>query len=128
METYTITKLPDEPIVIFSVTPNHNIATEGQQAIGNVIQVVADQSDPVSLVCDLTDLNVNLSELTIGAALVAFGESPLFHHANIKAVFMVSQDAAVQLASKNLAADVYGNLHVAVVDTLDEALAYVRTK
>lgn len=129
MSNYTIQKLPGEPILIGATHPEWTPEVDIPIWADDAYHVLDSQTEPVFYIADvLAGQPWTLDELIRTANAVARGEKPVFHHPNVREVLMVTHQALVSLAVKGLQADVFGHVKTRVFGSLDDALAYARSK
>ena len=122
----TIEKLPNEPIVILTLSEDYDWATEAA-ADDHEISALFDSLDqPVYYIMDTSAFNPDLSTIIQSTNQAARGEAPIFRHPNICGVIMVTQSDLKRLAAKGMDSDAFGHLDIKVFGTLEEALAHVR--
>lgn len=92
----------------------------------DVRALLDEAQEPTFYILDISRLKLSLNDVIVGANTGARGETPLWHHPMIKELVTVSADGLVQLAAKGLSSLTFGNLHIRVFGTLDEAVEYCR--
>ena len=83
-------------------------------------------SEPVVLILDVTQAEVELDGIMRGASSVYRGDSPLFRHPNVRQILQVSNNPAFEMAARGLDSEVFGDVKIEVFHTLKEALNYAR--
>jgi hypothetical protein len=126
MKHYTIEVLPDEPILVVSISEGFKIAEHMPHSIGDVRAVLDQAKEPLFYILDVTKLSLSLDEVIMAASLGARGEQPLWHHPMIREMMFVSPSILIKLAAQGLSAPTFGGLNARIFETLDEALAYAR--
>ena len=125
--TNTIQKLPNEPIVVDSMSPDYDLAVELPQALPKLIETVEQLAEPVFWVVDISKVEeMDVEDLLIGTELLITGEKALYHHPNIREVMYVTSSQMIRLAATGLSDDLFGNLKIHVFETLEAALQYAR--
>ena len=122
---YTIEKMPNEPVIVMKVHEDYNPPQhmgEGAKALNRILDK---SGGPVFFIQDLTRMKVDFEDIVVGAATIGRGNTAPFHHPNIRENIAVTQDPIIRMAIEGMATDVYGNVHVIIFDTLDEAMDYV---
>ena len=128
MKTFTVKKLPDEPIIISTMSAEYSV-TRDMQASDNAARDLLDEfGEQMYLIVDITNFKVSIDDVTLGSSRGARdGESPLWHHQRIKQVIFVSKDKVVHLAAKGVNSLPFGFLNIKVFNTLEKALVFCRT-
>jgi hypothetical protein len=67
MNTFTIEKLPDEPIIVFSILDGWQWKRDFPEATPNVLEILDAQTAPVFWITDLSKASMNLDEAIWGA-------------------------------------------------------------
>ena len=124
---YTIEKLPDEAIVVFSGGADF-IPDEGPQMMDDMLAVLDAQPENVYFVSNLGGLQLNVDHVVEGSSLMTRGPKAVFHHPRIIENIFVTSSGFLKLAAQGLSAPLFGGLQVKIVDSLDEALDYCRQK
>jgi hypothetical protein len=122
-------QLPNEPIVIQTMSPDYRLTDELPQDHPKLYAFLDGLSEPVFWIVDISKVrDINMEDLLKGTRLVATGEKPLYHHPNMRQALYVSTKDLIKLAATGLGHDQFGNLNVKVFDSLDAALAYARER
>ena len=126
MSAVTSEKLPNEPIVIMTVTGNVadlSKAEQDRQQLNSLLDAV---SEPVFFVLDLSNIQINVADLSQGASAAYLGDNPTLKHPNIREILHVSENLALEFAAEGLDSETFGHVKVRRFASLDEALAYAR--
>ena len=127
--SFTIERLPDEPIILFRVGEGYRITTDLDPAIAEIMQMLDALDERVYLVLDESlEPTPTMEELLIATQVLTRGENPLFHHPNIRVLLVITTDEVLRLSYQGAASEMFGQLHAEIFDTLDEALAYARAQ
>jgi hypothetical protein len=127
MKTFTVERLPDEPI-IYSWVSESWTTDELSSYVEEVIALLDAVGGPVIYISDAREANLNVQDIIIGASTIARGTNTLLHHPNLKECVQVSASKLLQLAAKGMDSDIFGNVKVKICETYDEALAYARAR
>jgi hypothetical protein len=125
MALFTVEKLPNMPVVLFTAKPGYDIMHDLGESIMAAVEVIDSQSKPIYYIQDIRNLQPDLDGVVDAANRLSRGDSPLYHHPKILKVIGVTSDAAVRMAFKGMNSTVFGNTEVLAFDTVDEAIAYV---
>jgi len=128
MALFTVEKLPNLPIVLFTSLPGYDIMHDLGDSIMAAVQIIEAQSRPIYYIQDIHNLEIDFEGVVDAANQLSRGDSPLYHHPKIIKVIGVTSDAAVRMAFKGMNSAVFGNTEVLAFDTVDEAIAYVRSQ
>ncbi len=129
---YTIQKLPNEPITIWTPMDEWDWVADSPESNAKVVALWDASDEAVYHIANTQHYNWNLEGLTTAAASAAFGENPLFTHPKLKGVIIVTQDPKVLFAinavveSMKGGGSLYRSSPVLAMSTLEEALAYIR--
>ena len=123
----TVTRLPNEPIVVVKITP----PADPQKEVGEVTQAIAEMFEgkegPIYRINDFTDANLSFPVLVTGLALETQGLPGSFSDPRVKMVFVGTSDM-VELGAKSMRQEQYGGLDILLFATLDDALAHIRAE
>jgi hypothetical protein len=129
---HTIRKLPDEPITIWTPTQEWNWAADMAQVNAEFAALWTASNEPIYHIIDVQHYQFDLDGLATGAASLAFGENAMFNHPKLKVGIIVTQDPNVIFAFNSMSSNmkkgtgVYEAVPMLLMNTLDEALAYIR--
>jgi hypothetical protein len=126
MATATFDKLPDEPIVIVTVTGDPDDLSDSERDISQLRSLFDRISESVFLILDMTNAEVGFDGLLRGASNAYRGDNPTFRHPNIREILHVSDDPGLELAARGMDSEMFGNVKIHLFETLSEALAYAR--
>ncbi|MBN1681871.1 MAG: hypothetical protein JW966_16450 [Anaerolineae bacterium] len=126
MPTYTVEKLPGEPIVMITAHEDYDPSEDAKEAVLVVNTILDELDESVTFIQDLTLMKVDLDDIMVGADTTGRGDEATFHHPNIREIISVTQDPIMRNVFEGMGSSAYGNVRMLVVDTLDEALAYAR--
>ncbi len=126
MSTATFNKLPDEPIVIVTLSGSSAELSDTERDPTQLHSLLSIVSEPVFLILDMSGAQLSLNELMRGASGAFRGDTPTFRHPNIRELIQVSNDPTLEIAAKGLDSEVFGNIKIQLFQTLGEALAYAR--
>lgn len=121
--SYSIEKLPDDPIVILTTnvdnTPQPDLATVYAQ-----LTTILDQStEPITIIQDLRQLENADWDAIIRSASASID----FHkHPHLGMALMVTTDELYKVATAGLDSEVFGYQKVLIFDSIESAVAYAR--
>ncbi|HEX3050717.1 MAG TPA: hypothetical protein VHP83_08685 [Aggregatilineaceae bacterium] len=124
----TIKKLPNEPIIVLTPVWDLDAQPENPLLPNELLAFLNKLSEPVFQIADLSDAELNMDDLMIGATVMGRGETSPFHHPNLRQTVVVTRSAAVRATAMGMGYDVYGNLYIPVYENFEDALAYVRSQ
>jgi hypothetical protein len=128
--TFRIEQLPDEPIIMVSVSSEFSVARDMEHSEDELRTLLDGMSEPVFLIAEAQ----KISSGGVDNLVAAFnrgarqGKQPLWHHPNLREIVIVSTSGLVKLAAKGVDSPIFGNLKMSVFDTPEEALAYTRSQ
>lgn len=127
--SYTIRKLPNEPIVVFKAGADYDVQAEIQSVIRDANQILDSSRELLFQIIDFTDMvRMGMDDLMIGTDNSARGEASPFHHPKVRQSIFVTRNPALRMAAEGLGHDIYGNLFVPVFENYEDALRYVRSQ
>jgi hypothetical protein len=128
MSTHEIEKLPGEPILVSTVFGAWSSGDELElgDSLDQVIEYLDAADEPLYYVADVSGLKLDLPDMILTANQTARGSKAILHHPNLREFLVVTEAKLIELASRGLGSEVFGNVPVAVFQTLEEALAYAR--
>ena len=128
MPSYTLRKLPDEPIIVFKMATNYD-GSEIELVVRDSTALFDAAEEPVILIVDLSNqAMLDMEELMIGANAAARGEASPFHHSKLRQTVFVTRNPIFKATAEELGLDIYGNLFVPVFENYEDALAYTRAQ
>jgi len=122
---FSVDKFPSLPAIIF-VQSGSQVASEAQSALGQLIPLIDEQTEPVFLIMDVRQLSIGLEELPATAALAALRPDALLHHPKLRETLIVSKEGLVRLAAQGLKSAIFGSVKVKVFETTEGAVDYCR--
>jgi hypothetical protein len=126
--SYTVKKLPGEPILISVMGEAYDIGRDASASAQQLLDLLETLDVPVFLVADMREIRANFGDVVAGLGAATRGEAAVFRHPNIREVVVVTTSDLLGMAAKALGQLQYGGLRASVFETLDEALAYVRDR
>jgi len=125
--SYSIEKIGNEPIIVNILHADFDFQTEAQASTREAIQLLEAQTEPVYYITDITAPTFTFEDTVAGSALAALGESPVFHHRNVKQVLLVVADDMQAMSGKGMQSKTYGNVNIETFTNIEDALASART-
>lgn len=124
---YDLQRLPHLPVIIGSWFEGFTFPAEGEQFMQELYAQFDALPAPVFYILDLSQLHTITFDGLVKAASSGAREanSPLHHPMN-RGTIIVTDKAIIQTAAKGLNSAPFGNVDVKLVESLDEALNYVR--
>jgi len=125
---YQLEQLPDEPIVICTISQNYDMATDAPLFAQEIEVLASSRSEPFYLVIIEAGYTPGFDDVIVGANVATRGEHPVFRNPGLREVLYVTSNKVTQLALKGLNSPIFGNTRVKVFGTQEEALAYARSQ
>ncbi|NDJ75069.1 MAG: hypothetical protein GYB65_02325 [Chloroflexi bacterium] len=129
-QTYYLEKLPNEPIVIVTMTAEFDTQRDlspGNPKAYNYFEANPDGiTAPVFFINDFSAATLTLEDLIFGATVTSRSAKSVYHHPLVREVIMIPSSDLHKAAAEGLRSDVFGNVALQIIDTLEEALAYAR--
>jgi len=105
---------------------NLDVETELGPLNQSVWDLLDTQSQPVHVVYDITNTNMDFEEMMKAANFArSSSKTPTHHHPNIGKMVVVSKNKMIQLAAKGMDTVMFGNLKLAVAATQEEAVEII---
>lgn len=120
---YTMELLDDQQILLYTTLESYNPERDLLRAIAETREILDSVIEPVYGINDYRKLKLSLDDLIQGAAALTQGDDPLWKHPNLKKLIMIISDTDVvlRLTAEGLGHDVFGNINIEVVTSLEEA-------
>lgn len=126
--SFSIEKLPGEPIIISTMARDFNPHQNGEAFWNALAAAMEGEASPIYRITVLDGIEANFSDMMITLAEEARGDRPgSTADPRIRAL-LVARIPMAQLAVEGLKQDQYGQLDVSLFTTLDEALDYARAE
>jgi hypothetical protein len=126
MDTYTLDKLPGEPIVLSVVTEDWQLSAL-PDVIDGYLKLLEASDVPLFFISDMTNLRVGLDDVIQAVSLAARGSAPVLHHPKSKALLVVTQSKMLELSALGIRSKIFGGgVRAYVFKTQAEALAFAR--
>jgi hypothetical protein len=126
MPTSVTKKLPDEPILIVTLS---GYITEWVRSalVGVEMTAILDaSSEPLFLILDMSAVEQCYEDIVIGATKAAHGKKPLLKHPNIREILEVTTNSLYETVAESLDNPIFGNIKIRLFQTREDALAYAR--
>ena len=125
--TYSVEKLPDEPIVISTISASFSM-DQYEQFLDDLTELLDMQTEPVYHVTVVNKHSFSFQEVLVSTNRSSRGPNPILHHPNLAGMVTVTTNKIIRLASKGLNSEIFGNIHIDLFETMDEALDFVRSR
>lgn len=128
MKTYSIEVFSDQPIVVTYISKEYKITEDMPKSDAEVRAILEKAGEPLFDIVEASALTVSLDDVILSSNKGARGEQPIWHHPKVREMIFIHPSALVKLAARGMNTAIFGNLNVKVFKTLEDALAYVRSK
>ena len=125
--SYEVKLLTDDPVIMTVWYADFKLKTELVPMSEEMREVLDSSPEPLYLIADMSAARLGLEDLIAGANFAVQGEEPIFKHPNITQVILISQSKAIELTAKGMRAATFGNMHIKVAASLEDALKIVRS-
>lgn len=122
----TITRLPNEPIVIVELRERMDLNSV-RTMFKQTAEIARDMNQPVYRIANFLNVNVSIREMAAALAEGTKGGPGSPRDRQVPFV-MVAGRNRIRFFFEMLRRKEYGGIEVPVFDTMDEALAYVRAQ
>ena len=126
--TYKHEILPGEPIMLTTMSAEYSVSRDQARSDAEARVLLDNAREPLFCIIDLSRVSFSLTDVIGGANAGARGQEPIFHHNKILELIYVTPNRMVQLAVKGLGSVAFGKVKACVFETIEEALAYVRSQ
>lgn len=124
--TFTVEKLSGLPAILLTLSAKYDIEADFPHSYAQVYDLLENATEPVYYITDMTEATFDLQAIMVAASKTSRDSKGTFRHPNVKAVMLISQDAAVHYGVQGLRTETFGNINAMAFNTVDEALAYIR--
>ena len=121
----TVEKYPNEPIIQFTALDDYDVIAELGSDDQKVIDIL-NQSKEWMYLINVFNAPLSVEALMEGAKQYAGDVNSLWRHPKLKKVVFVSSDAMLRMSMAGFRTEVFGNIDIQAVDTLEEARALIR--
>lgn len=125
--TFTIERLPGEPIIISTFSEAFRVDTDGQMSIQQTYEFMEDIEGKVCLIMDVSDLKLGFSDLVSGLGMLTRGSSGLFTDPRVR-LLVVGSHGFAEIGVKALEQTQYGGLSVKLAGSVEEAIGFCRAQ
>lgn len=126
MTTYTIERLPGEPIVLSTIHADFSVGKELPEAVGKLTQMLDAADEPLYYVTKVDNFSLSFGDMVQALGRLTSGDLAFVQHPNLYKIVVVAYNNLIRLGSNALSQTQYGGVRVDVFDSLEEALASVR--
>jgi len=123
---YTLSKLPDEPILIYAQQSQGNPMQDMEPSLADLAALLDGQREQVFVIYDVRTVAVDVDDILLAADHAARGSRAVLHHAMIRENLFVAQAGMLRAALRGLSSATFGQVRLALFDTVEEALAHCR--
>jgi hypothetical protein len=125
---FTIEKLPDEPIVLVTISSPLDVKHD-LPLLAHQLQAVFDAEDgPLWDITDARDLSLAFGDMVSGMAMMTRGELAVLRDPKLRRFAIVVSNNLIMIAAKGLGQAQYGAIPMLICETLDEAFELVRAE
>ena len=128
MPSATVDKLPHDPIVLIRQPAGSDVLRDIQDKLPDIMALLDRQPAPCFLIIDVSLTPMRVDQISRAANMSTRGASDLLHHPRVREVVFVTPSKVAHVAFNLLDTAAYHEVNMRVVDTLDEALAYCRSR
>jgi len=128
MMSYTIEKMPDEPIIFVKTGADFSVSAEIDPLNTELIALFDAAAEPLYYIVDVREISLSVTDAIYAATAVARTDNAVFRHPNLAHAIIVTESSLAKMSARGLDSEVFGHLKVTVVQTPEEAFAYVRSQ
>jgi hypothetical protein len=126
--TFKIEILPGERIMIITLSAEYSVSRDLGKLNDESREMMDNAEAPLFCIMDFTLVSLTLNDIIGAANTSSRGQEPIMHHRNMLAFVAVTPNRMLQLAAKGLRSVTFGNVNALAFETMEEALAYVRSQ
>lgn len=126
--SYTIELRKDIGSIIVAITRDFSMQDDLQPLCQEVLQLLDQSNRPLYYISDAKQLSLTLEELIQGTNALVRGQYPFATHRNFKAMLLVTNDSVISAAATGMRSDSFGNVHVEIFSSVEDAVAFVRSQ
>lgn len=124
--SFSLEKLPDEPIIIGTIA-GVGALDETSSFVNQLTSLLDNEPGPLYFIIDMSQYSLSLEEMLTGTNQTTRGSMAFHNHPNLAGTIIISSSRMVKLAAKGMNTELFGNVHVKVFETMDDALAFARS-
>ncbi|HEX3049651.1 MAG TPA: hypothetical protein VHP83_03270 [Aggregatilineaceae bacterium] len=124
--TFTVKKLPAEPIVLCQMLPDYDAKRDIDDSDSAQRAFLSQTDEPLFFITDVSNVAIDFTDIMMTANRGARGDNAPWHHPMTREKIFVSPLPAVKMAAEGLNSPAFGMANVKVFATLDEALTFCR--
>ncbi|NDJ53851.1 MAG: hypothetical protein GYB68_12320 [Chloroflexi bacterium] len=124
--SFTLEILANEPILLVKVSPDFVPKLHAADSARQETELLDGLEQPVYRLVDLLDMQTfDLEDLVVSADVSARRPDAIDLHPNIIKNVYVTQSPIQQQALRGMANEIFGSIEVVIVETREEALAWI---
>jgi hypothetical protein len=126
--SYTVELRPDIASIVVAINRDFSMQDDLQPLCQEVIRTLDQSNRPLYYISDARQLSLTLDELIQGTNALVRGQYPFATHRNFKAMLLITSDSLISMAATGMRSDSFGNVHVEIFSSIDDAVAFVRSQ
>lgn len=126
--TYSVKLLSGENILLGQWHEDFSFQDEMYAYNNEALDILDSLTAPVYVIHEFANPALSMQDIMTGASIATRGEKPSFQHPMIKEIIFVTTSQVIKVAAKGLNSMPFGNVDVTILDTVDEARAFVRSQ
>ncbi len=123
---YKVERLSDVPAVLTTVSKDFEINRELEAMNRDTLAILDPAEVPLFLITDF-QLSLGIDDLFQSASTLR-RENSIWKHPNIRQVIIITDDPLLRLAAQGMKSPILGGFNLKLSDSVEEALAYVRSQ
>ncbi len=123
---YTVERLSDVPAILTTVSKDFEINRELEAMNRDTLAILDPAEVPLFLITNF-QVSLGIDDLFQSASTLR-KENSIWKHPNIRQVIVITEDPLLRLAAKGMGSPLLGGFNVKLFDSVEEALAYVRSQ
>jgi hypothetical protein len=124
---YNIEYREDLACVVTGVSDDFDIYEELPVFCRKIYEILDSADRPIRYICEVgQSASTNLDDLVMAINMLVRGEYPFATHKNFRELVLVTGDRLTEMAVKGMNSDAFGNVHVEVFASMQEALGHAQ--
>ncbi len=123
--SHTVEAVPEQPIVVATCQADFWVAEELDAMVDAILRLAESSPQPVFLIVDMLAVTFSPNDIIIAANRARKDSNSVFHHPAIRQVIFISDSRLVELASRGLNTEIFGNISVRTFPSVEAALKEV---
>ncbi len=126
--TYKIERFNDLPMILSNWDADFSVGNDLVTYNTELATMLDAETHPVYHIVDMREVKMTFTDVMSAIQIGIKGEQATANHRNIKQIVVVTHSRMINMAAKGLNTVSFGNIDMAVFETVEDAIGYVRQK